>query len=256
MPEWFEDDSFWEATFAHIFSAERFMVAESEVKRILSLTGYKAGRVLDLCCGPGRHSIVLGKMGIPVTGVDSSGFLLEKAVALASEQRLNIEFLHRDVRNFRQAGSYTLAINFFTSIGYFDNEDDNLRILRNVYESLTEDGTFLIETVGKEPLAKYFRATTSQHAQDGSTLFMEHSIVDDWSRAKERWTLVLSDKRVRAYSFEHTVYSGAELKALLRFVGFSEIRLFGDLNGRAYDTEAERLIAVARRSKSAHKTVP
>ncbi len=58
---------------------------EEHVEKILTLAGYKDEKVLDFCCGPGRHTIALAKRGIKVTGVDRSEFLLSKAKAEAAK---------------------------------------------------------------------------------------------------------------------------------------------------------------------------
>jgi SAM-dependent methyltransferase len=79
--EWFENDDFWRDFYPFMFSDERFAATPDEVSRILALTKCTGGSVLDLCCGPGRHSIELARRGFQVTGVDRSPFLLAKARA-------------------------------------------------------------------------------------------------------------------------------------------------------------------------------
>ncbi|MCH7760930.1 class I SAM-dependent methyltransferase [candidate division TA06 bacterium] len=44
--------------------------------KILNLP--KGSRILDLCCGYGRHSIPLAKKGYEMTGFDLSKLFLEK----------------------------------------------------------------------------------------------------------------------------------------------------------------------------------
>ena len=65
-------------------------------------------------------------------------------------------------------------------------------------------------------------------------------------RIRNEWIL-LRDGKATSHRFHHTLYSGQELKDRLAEAGFSEIRLHGDLDGAAYDTEAQRLIAVAKK---------
>ena len=79
MGAWFEDESFWSEMYPFMFPEERFLLAEDQIEKILPIVGYNEGAVLDLCCGPGRHSLALAKRGIQVTAVDLSEFLLRKA---------------------------------------------------------------------------------------------------------------------------------------------------------------------------------
>jgi hypothetical protein len=67
---WFEDETLWEATYPFMFAEERFAAAEAEVTELPKLTGSPFHRVLDLCCGPGRHSIPLARQGTHVTAVE------------------------------------------------------------------------------------------------------------------------------------------------------------------------------------------
>ena len=79
MSEWFENESFWRAFYPKMFNENRFAAADGQVRQVLRLAGKRRGAVLDLCCGPGRHSVAFAKRGWQVTGVDRSQFLLNKA---------------------------------------------------------------------------------------------------------------------------------------------------------------------------------
>ena len=62
------------------------------------------GRVLDLGCGMGRHSVYLAQQGWQVTGVDAVGRALQVARRRASERNLAIDFRRGDVTLLDQAG--------------------------------------------------------------------------------------------------------------------------------------------------------
>ena len=61
MPEWFDDESFWQKLYPFLFTESKLEAAGSEVQSVLELAGLEHGDVLDLACGPGRHSIALAK---------------------------------------------------------------------------------------------------------------------------------------------------------------------------------------------------
>jgi SAM-dependent methyltransferase len=130
--EWFESEDFWREFYPFMFPPERFSAAKEEVSRIVNLTQCNAGSVLDLCCGPGRHAVEFAGSGFQVTGVDRSPFLLERARELASQSGLSLEWIKKDMRNFVRPAAFDLACNLFTSFGYFKEEQDNLKVLRNV----------------------------------------------------------------------------------------------------------------------------
>ena len=63
--EWFENEDFWRDFYQYMFSEERFAAARDEVSRIIELTQVDRGRMLDLCCGPGRHSLEFAQRVLP-----------------------------------------------------------------------------------------------------------------------------------------------------------------------------------------------
>lgn len=247
MTDWFAQPHFWERVYPLMFSAERDERAHEEVANLLELVGIQKGRALDLCCGPGRHSVPLAKAGFDVTGLDISDFLLERARSRAEAAKVEIDWVHEDMRNYAMPEGFDLVINLYTSFGYFAQQSDDLKVLRNIVSSLTEGGAVVLDVVGKEALAGQLpldRQPTVEH--DGSLLIERIEVVDDWSRAKVQWMFIRGDS-VERFNFEHTLYSGRELRELMNWAGLSDVSLYGGLDGRPYGPGAERLVAVGRR---------
>lgn len=244
--EWFDDDSFWQELYRFMFSDARFAGADNEVEQLLALTRPEGRDVLDLCCGPGRCAIPLALRNYSVTGVDRSGYLLEQARARARQAGVAIEWVQQDMRDFVRPGSYDLAVNLFTSFGYFNDQREDVAVLRNICQSLKPGGTCLIDVVGKEYLARIFQPTSSHALEDGSLLVERHEIFDNWTRIRNEWILI-RDAGVRRFRFHHTIYSGQELKDRMREAGLREVRLYGSLAGGEYGPAAERLVAVGWR---------
>jgi SAM-dependent methyltransferase len=150
------------------------------------------------------------------------------------------------MRQFSRPATFDLIINFFTSFGYFEDEADDLRVLQLVRENLRPGGALVLEMVSKERLARVFQATTSTELPNGDVLFERHEIVDDWTRVRNRLTLMRSGD-TRTFEFIHRIYSGQEMKNLLAAAGLAGARLYGTVDGGSYGFDAQRLIAVARR---------
>ncbi len=243
---WFADEDFWRDLYPAMFPPDRFAVADQQVKQILELTNFNGRTVLDLCCGPGRHSISFAQRGFKVTGVDLSRFLLGRARERAADAGMHVEWIEEDMRRFNRPKAFELACSLFTSFGYFDEEDD-LRVLRNAFESLVSGGVFVIEIASKEWIARVWQDTLCNKLEDGSVVFQRPEVCADWTRIRNEWILI-KDNHAKSFHFEHTIYSGRELKERLLDAGFSEVKLFGDLEGRPYGREATRLVAVARKS--------
>jgi SAM-dependent methyltransferase len=252
--EWFDDDSFWRELFPYMFPEERFVDAIKNTGDLLDLAKPGGKSALDLCCGPGRYAIALARRGFAVTGVDRTAFLLAEARRRARSARVKIEWVQADMRDFVRPGAFDVVLSMFTSFGYFDDKHEDITVLENILASLRAGGACLIEVLGKEHLARIFQATTSDALPDGSRLVQRHEIIDDWTRIRNEWILIRRGKAKR-FAFHHTVYSGQELRDRMEQVGFTKVKLYGDLGGSEYGRDAQRLVAVGRKPKRARNRV-
>ena len=244
--EWFENERFWRELFPYMFPPLRFEQTENEVRHLLRLVKRRRGAVLDLCCGPGRHSVALAQRGFQVTGVDRTPFLLNKARHRTRQAKVKIEFVRSDMRDFVRPIAFDIALSLFTSFGYFDNKDEDRQVLRQIHASLKPGGVLVLDVMGKERLAKILQPTSSTKHADGAILVQRHEIFDDWSRIRNEWILIRG-RQATTFKFHHTIYSGQELRMMLEQAGFAEVKLFGHLDGRPYGLDAPRLVAVARK---------
>lgn len=98
-------------------------------------------KVLDLCCGKGRHAIYLNQLGFEVVGADLS----ENSIAEANKNQN--ETLHFQVHDMREKfeDKFDAIFNLFTSFGYFEKDQDNLTTLKAIKDSLTEYGFAVID---------------------------------------------------------------------------------------------------------------
>ena len=243
---WFAQADFWSRFYDYMFPAASFEQAAAQVDDIKKLTGITSGTMLDLCCGPGRHSVPFTKAGFEVTGVDLQPFLLGKARAYATQEGVTIEFIEEDMRHFQRVESFDLVLNMFSSFGYFSDPEDDFSVLENAYDSLRSGGQVLLDLRGKEIHAMRFAETISSEMPNGDLVFQRTRNNDDWTRSITTWVYVHGD---RADSFEITInlYSGAGLRNLLSKAGFRNVRLYGDLKGSPYDHHARRLVALAEK---------
>jgi SAM-dependent methyltransferase len=243
---WHENDDFWEMMAPFMFSENNWAAAPAEVDRVTALLDLLPGAaILDLGCGPGRHSLELARRGFCVTGVDRTALYLEQAQRRAEGEGLTVEFVQEDMRRFCRPDTFDAALSLFTSFGYFDTPEENQQVLVNVHSSLKGGGRLIMELMGKEVLARVFQARDWQE-QDGAFFLQERQVSDDWTRMENRWILL---KGQIQYDFRvsHWIYSAAELSVMLRDSGFSSVDAYGNTEGTPYDPTARRLVLVARK---------
>jgi SAM-dependent methyltransferase len=246
MTVWHEDADFWSTMAPLMFGKGRWEATPGEVDQVAHRLGVEPGdTILDLCCGPGRHALELARRGYAVTGVDITAAYLEQARSQAEEEGLAVEWVRADMRTFCRPDAFDGAIMMFTSFGYFEEPDENRRVLDNVYSSLRKGGALLLELMGKEVLARIFEERVWSE-EDGVLFLQEHQISRNWSWMENRW-IVVRDQERHEFQVSHWVYSAAELTDLLMGCGFGAVDVYGDLEGALYDHRAKRLVVVARK---------
>ena len=101
----------------------------------------KTTHILDLPCGKGRHAVFLNSLGYTVTGGDLS----ENSIKAA--QQFTNNTLSFKVHDMRKAfnNKYDAVFNLFTSFGYFEDDSEDIGILKNIKNGLTKDGVFVFD---------------------------------------------------------------------------------------------------------------
>jgi SAM-dependent methyltransferase len=245
MKPWYEDENFWLRIAPVLFNSGRWSAAPEEMEKAMRLLKLKRGSsVLDACCGVGRHSVELARMGYRVTGVDQVAEFLEAARDTADAEGFEIEFIHADMRSFFHPFEFDAAICMFTSIGYFENLEEDRQVLSNIRMALKPEGRLLVEVIGKEVVARNFRKNEWYEDSDIGLVASEYRIIRNWTRLENRWIVVNAGERGE-YTFSHRLFSAAELEALLLSAGFKRVECFGSLAGAPYDENAELLVASA-----------
>jgi len=185
---------------------------------------------------PGAHPLAPGRLG---------GTMANSTRERADGAPRAIEWVRDDMREFRRPAAFDLACNLFSSFGYFEREEDNLQVLRNLRESLRDGGVLVMDMVGRERVMRQGMEERRIQFADGATLIQRPHLSEDGERMDSEWTLVKGGQS-RSYRFEHYLYSGQGLRHRLLGAGFAAVTLYGDLQGTPYGADAPRLVAVGQ----------
>lgn len=199
-------------------------------------------KVLDVCCGAGRHSIELARRGYSVTGFDLSEYLISQAkesLSVADEKGLKAEFLIRDMKDFTFNKQFDAAINIFTSFGYFETDEENFKVFKNVEKSLMSGGYFVFDFINADNLRNTLVAN-SEDEYEGEKIIQKRYIENgfvykDIYIGKDKYT-----ERLRLYTKD-------ELERALTEADLEPVNLFGDYYGNGFESEAsKRVIYICR----------
>lgn len=138
----------WFQLFMPLQSEEMTRKDVAFLARQLPLPRYH--RVLDLCCGYGRHALPLAERGYAVMGMDRDEEAIATARQLAARSSQPPTYRVADMRELGDlSGSFDGVINMWQSLSYFD-EDTNERVLRDIYSKLTSGGRFIVDLYNRD----------------------------------------------------------------------------------------------------------
>jgi len=247
-PIFYDDDRFWSLLEPFLFPPAFWTAAAGEVEGVVKLTGLQFGAVvLDLGCGPGRHTLELARRGYKVTGVDRTERYLAALKASADKEHLPLEIVQSDMRDFVRQEAFDVAVNLYTAFGYFVDIEDDRRVLKNLFDSLKPGGKAVLQMNCKERLARIFQPRGWEEV-NGEFKLEERTPHPDWSGIHNRWIHISREGIKTEFIFDLRIYSAVELKTEMLNVGFSKVDIYGGLSGEPFDQNARWLVAVGHRS--------
>ena len=232
MPEWFEEwfNEDYLALYPHRDEAD----ATRLIGLLRSALPWADGwRVLDVACGPGRHARALASAGARCIGLDLSMILLRRARSVTS-----IPLVRADMRRIPiRPRSMDLAVNLFTSFGYFDDDADHRAALGEMVSSVRRGGWFVIDFLNA-PRVRAALVPAESTTLGSTQVDVARAVSDDGRFVRKsiraadgrRW-----EERVR-------LFEAAELESLLAEAGVDVRHRFGDYDGGPPDVNAPRVV--------------
>lgn len=214
------------------------------IRKVMS----KRGMTLDLCCGTGRHSILLGKKGWRIVGLDLSRNLLTIAKRNMKEAGVDFPLVRGDMRSFPFRNHvFNGAICMFTSFGYLPSEDEDKRSLIEVWRTLQNNGKFLLDVANRDHLVKTFRER--EWAEFESFYLLEKRALDlKDSRLLSEWTIIRKDTcEIRKIQHNVRLYTLSKLKQMLNKVRFRIREVYGGYEKQGFSSETTRMIMLVEK---------
>ncbi|MDP2960670.1 MAG: class I SAM-dependent methyltransferase, partial [candidate division Zixibacteria bacterium] len=219
---------------------------KQEIDFIIEILNLPPGsKILDLACGFGRHTIPLAKKGYDMTGLDYTEKFIRMAEEKAQKENLQIEFLVGDMRKIPFENHFAGVISYFTSFGFFSDEE-NFEVLKGVSKALKREGKFLLEIMNRDFLVKNFRPKNWQRLEDG-TLVLEENSLDLMTNRLKNYKIIIDKKGERTKWFELRLYTLQELVYLLEKVGLKVIQTYGKKDKSPYSVDSPRMIVLSQK---------
>jgi len=244
---WYVDDSFWKTMKPYLFTDERNQNTIKEVDDLLKLLKPdKNARFIDLGCGPGRHVHELARRGYDIKGIDYSESYIQDARQLASEEGLTCKFEQKDLRDDLDSNEFDIAISFFPTFGYFEDANDDLVMLKRVFEALKNGGTLLMELTSKALVANNFKPSDIQFMDDDKAIIENRTLNENKSVLESNWLLREGNKETRLFH-KVRLFSAIEIERLLINAGFTSIQCYGSLEPIPFTDDSKGMFVVAKK---------
>ncbi|MFH1454593.1 MAG: methyltransferase domain-containing protein [Armatimonadota bacterium] len=223
---------------------------QMEVDFIDKLLGFrKKSKILDICCGYGRHAVELAKRGYSVTGQDLNAFFIKRANEKAQKEKTDADFIISDMRKIPFKNEFDAVVNLFTSFGYLENDREDEKVIKQVSCALKPGGLFIIDILNKGHLMKIYREKDWTRLPDSSFILYKRSFDKKTSRNIEERIYISPNGKTRKFNIVLRVYTSKEMKEILRRNGLKVEKVFGSFAGGKYTEITPRLIILARKIK-------
>ena len=216
--------------------AENFLININNLKYLK-----KNSKILDIACGKGRHSLFLSKLGYKVDGIDLSKNSINSAKKLENS---NLRFALADMRETYKASTYDVALNLFTSFGYFDNNLDNQKCISSMSKNLVNDGILIIDYLNADKTIRNLIHTEKKRI-DNIVFNIKREVKDGYII---KYISFIDQRKEYNFIEKVKVLRLKDFMIFLNTAGLNIIDTFGNYNLEKFQkSSSDRLIIVSKK---------
>lgn len=239
--EWF--NTWFDSPYYHILYQNRDTEeAQFFIKNLIKYLNISpSDKIIDVCCGKGRHSVFLSQLGYIVEGIDLSPKNIESAKA---HENQNLHFEIHDMRKPYKKEFFDFAFNMFTSFGYFEKDSDHQLAISSIADSLKRDGVLVLDFLN--PYRVINNLITEENKVIEGIHFQIKRLFDGENIIKE----IQFEDKGKHYQFKEKVKAIRRLSFLAYFrnANLMHLQTFGDYNLNEYEPEiSERMIFIVKK---------
>jgi SAM-dependent methyltransferase len=199
-------------------------------------------KILDLCCGPGRHALILAGLGYEVYGIDLSRTLLEIAKFHRGENQ-PAYFIQADMRQLPIRHNFDLLLNLFTSFGYFEADKENEGVFFQFHHVLKPGGYFIFDYFNRSHVVNHLIPYHQEQIED---VLIEQERFIKGERIQKVITLKREGNRT-VFHESVKLYEPEQILCMMKKTNLHVLQVFGDYSGEPLTAESERFIVIGLR---------
>jgi SAM-dependent methyltransferase len=198
--------------------------------------------LLDVGCGHGRHAVAFAQRGADVIGVDFAWHLLVRASQLTRAFAAASRWVRADMRWLPIRTGAIQATTLFDAFGFFEQEDENQVVLRELARVLVPRGRLALKVANGEPILAHFRAT-EREVRGETTVDIQRILLTDPPRLVE--DLAVNGPRGSGrYQRRQRIYRMAEVTASIEAVGLATVAVAANVMGAPFEPATSPAIVV------------
>ncbi len=218
--------------------------------------------LLELACGSGRLLVPLARQGYELTGVDSSGSMLELAQEALEQAGVaaRCKLVQESMSRLRLGQKFRLAFIALGSFGHMCTRQEQRQTLAAVRDHLTTGGKFILDISNED--ARYMEHLSSQMLHQGTWqredgALLTHLVSPASSLTKHLLELThFYEEHRQGEAVQRTVitthlylFERNEVELLLEEAGFSINDVYGDYELSPFEHDSPRMIFIAEARK-------
>ena len=237
--EWFA--RWFNSKYYHILYQNRDEKEAENFIQNLSQFFKKEDKIIDIACGAGRHTLFLNKLGYHTTGIDLSEESIKSAKEKSGSKR---PFEVWDMRECYKKQEFDVALNLFTSFGYFENEEDDIAAIKAMSDNLKEEGILIIDFLNsKKVIDNLVKQETKE--MDGVQFNISRKVEDNFIIKNIE---VNHDEEKISFQEKVKALTKDDFLELLTFTGLTIINIFGNYKLDDFNQQtSDRLIIIAKK---------
>jgi D-alanine-D-alanine ligase len=205
-------------------------------------------RVLDVCCGKGRHLLEFLRRGIHVAGIDSSPYMLAQCRTIADLEGLHPHLQCADVRHLAIDSEYDVVYMVLPALGFFCSDEEDDIVIRNVSAAIRPGGLVFMDLVPLEGSIRGYVPEKVLHNSRGELVVKRKEYDPLTGRLYGSDETHMLDGTIDKREHRLRLYSCTEMRNMLMQNGILTKCIYGDYEGASYTIDSRHMIIVGQKS--------
>lgn len=208
----------------------------------------KKGRYLDLGCGTGSLSLIIGKNFKESYLVDLSPEMLTEAVAKFTSEKIAHRAFAISMDEINFPCTFNLVTSSIDALNYLLDQEDVQEVFHRVFKHLDKNGVFIFDVQSPYKIREILGNNDYVYTSEEVVYTWENFLEDDVVEMSLNFFVKEGDTYRRIEEVhEEKAYEPELLQSMLAAAGFSSVELFDNYSEQPLVAETERITIIARK---------